>query len=197
MDSHSTESESTPGQPTLSRIQQTKEMHIELVRQLMLKKVTRAEDIKNHLEMMDPKIILTLRTIYRYKGIIKRRLMNQIKSDGAVGKPVSELLYEMRQTYDEVVKQLWRVYHSTTSGPAAKVSALKEIRAATDTRIMVLQKLGLVHEEPNKLEVSTPDGQLIEVGDKNKINANFVAFVKAQFQDPIGATGSTETVARE
>lgn len=167
-----------------------KEMQIELVERLMIRGVTSALDIQDILAKNDPPIKLTTRTIYHYKGIIHRRTRAEIDKKIGLSKTVDEMAYEIKKNFEEVTRELWQQYHSGFAKPSTKVQALKEIRETTQKFAEILQSMGLVHQAPVKHQMLDKDGNPIDPPgstSKDQMNAEFIAFVKAKFQDPVGS----------
>lgn len=176
-----------------------KEQRIELVRRLMVRGVRNAEEIRVTLLRNDPPIDLTVRNIYRYKSIIKRRTVEKVATKMGLNKSIEELVIKLREDYDEVQRELWRVFHACRPDQAsAKVAALREIRATADDWIERLQSLGMVYKAPDKHQMIGADGEPVDPLTVNvqALNAQFVSFIKSQWQDPVGATGSHEVVKR-
>lgn len=179
---------------------QLKEQNIELVRRMLIRGVRKTIDIQVSLENMDPPIKLTPRTIQRYKTIIRRRTSQKVADKIGINKTVEELLVELKEEYDEVQRELWRVFHSCSQKQAnAKVQALKEIRAAAGEFIDRLQSMGMVYKAPEKHQMLGADGEPVDptMGNIQVLNQQFTMFIKAQWQDPIGNTGTMEVVKRD
>lgn len=184
---------------------QRKEAKIRMVQKLMIRGYKAVDDIKQALARQNPPIELTDRTIYRYRGIIAMRNAKKIRNKEGLNKTVEEIAFEIKQTFEEVLTEAWRQYHSTLvtshkcehcakemkvripSGPTYKIAALKEIRETTEKQLAILQDLGLINKEPAKHQVIGPDGKpmdsLINV-DRLELNAQFIAFIKAKYQNP-------------
>lgn len=168
---------------------QKKETQIALVQQLMLKGVSNAEQIQAALKTMTPPVVLTTRTIYFYKGIIIRRNMETLKSKEGLTQTISEIALELKQTNEEVLRQLWIQYHSALAGPGDKIRALAEIRKTVAEKTELLQSMGLVHEEPVKFQQIGKDGKPVDptVTNKSVLVGDFLAFIKARYQTPVGS----------
>lgn len=184
---------------------QQKEARIRMVRKLIIRGYKAVDDIKQALSRQTPPIVLTDRTIYRYRGIIAARNAKMIREKNGLNKTVEEIAFELKETFEEVLTELWRQYHSTLyqghkceycgkdlkvripAGPTYKIQALKEIRETTEKNLGIMQDLGLISKEPTKMQVIGPDGKpmssLINV-DRRELNIQFLSFIKAKFQNP-------------
>lgn len=60
------------------------------------------------------------------------------------------LAAEVNQKFDEQEREAWDVV--SNSQGASKVAGLKEVREINEKRIQILQRLGLIYEEPTKSE---------------------------------------------
>lgn len=185
-----------------------KEANIRMVQKLMIRGYKAVDDIKQALSRQNPPIELTDRTIYRYRGIIAMRNAKKIRNKEGLNKTVEEIAFEIKQTFEEVLTEAWRQYHSTAiqnhkcescgkeqkvripTGPTYKIQALKEIRETTEKQLAILQDLGLISKEPTKTQIIGPDGKpvdsLVNV-DKIELNQQFIAFIKAKYQQPTTA----------
>lgn len=65
------------------------------------------------------------------------------------------LAAEVNQKYDELERESWDA--ASQSQGASKVAALKEVREINEKRIQILQRLGLIYEEPEKLATDNYD----------------------------------------
>lgn len=59
------------------------------------------------------------------------------------------LAAEVNQKYDELEREAWDAVSNNPG--SSKVAALKEVREINEKRISILQGLGLIYEEPEKL----------------------------------------------
>jgi len=175
-----------------------KEQAIEMVRRLMVRGIRSAIEIQVTLEKNKPPINVTVRTVRRYKAIIKRRNIEKLSNGMGVHKSVEELVLQLKEDYDEITRELWKTYHAPTTGASAKVSALKEIRETTSDLVERLQSLGLIAKAPEKHQLVDKDGNPVDPAPTNimLLSQEFNAFVKAKLQDPIGSTGNHEVVKR-
>jgi transposase len=62
-------------------------------------------------------------------------------------------------TIRQVIQELWLVYYDLRTAPSVKVSALKEIAEQRKREVEMMQDLGLLWKEPQKIELST--GELV------------------------------------
>ncbi len=200
--------------------QEKKNMHIELVRRLMLRGVKSPTEIKSSLESMNPPVYVTLRSIYRYKSVVTRRTVVAIRNKEGLNKTIEEMAMELKNTFEEITREMWKQYHAPIrlrarcphpehKGNAAcglfaefllnsasvKVAALKEIRETAAKQLDVMQSLGLVNKAPEKHQMVDKDGNPVDpIGeDKQVLNQNFIAFIKASFQDPVGVNKGSDT----
>jgi len=195
---------------------QQKEARIRMVRKLIIRGYKAVDDIQQALSRQSPPIALTPRTIYRYKGIIARRNAKMIREKNGLNKTVEEIAFDLKQTFEEVLTELWRQYHSTLyqshkcifcdkeqkvripAGPTYKIQALKEIRETTEKNLGIMQDLGLISKEPTKMQVIGPDGKpmasLVNVNIA-EMNAQFIAFIKAKHQNPTSPAAVVQNIA--
>ncbi len=59
------------------------------------------------------------------------------------------LAAEVNQKYDELEREAWDAVSNNPG--SSKVAALKEVREINEKRIQILQRLGLIYEEPEKI----------------------------------------------
>lgn len=154
-----------------------KEKNIQIIKRLQLKGITAAKEQQEILAKN--KIHLTLRTIYKYRGVIKRRHTKRLMESNELNKTVEELALELKDDYDEVTRELWKIYHSGAASTTDKIRALSDIRKSSSEIIDKLQSLGLTHKEPEKLDINMQQPVIEE------LNMQFNAFIKSKWQDPI------------
>jgi len=65
------------------------------------------------------------------------------------------LAAEVNQKFDEQEREAWDVV--SNSQGTSKVAGLKEVREINEKRIQILQRLGLIYEEPEKLATDNYD----------------------------------------
>lgn len=177
----------------------TKNARIELVRKLAIRGVTRPTEIQAYFKRQDPPIHVTTRTISRYKAIIKRRSAKALREKEGLNQSLEEIVYDMKTNYREVARELWSVFHAEGTPAAVKVRALLGIQKINDEHITKLQSLGFIHREPDKVQAVGADGRPIDPTmnvNVEQLNAQFVAFIKAKHQDPIGHNKSHEPIER-
>lgn len=174
---------------------QKKELRIELVRRLMLRGVKSPIEIQKSLATMDPPVILTLRSVYRYKGVLIRRNVKDVREKVGLNKTIEELAMELKSQFEEVSRELWKQYHSSYSKASTKVQALKEIRETTQKYLEIMQSLGLISKAPEKHQMVDKDGNPIDPvpAERVMLNQQFIAFIKAQYQEPLGTERGNET----
>lgn len=188
--------------PTDSRSAQ-RETNIELVRKLQVRGIIKPLEIKRYFEeRLNPPIYVTERSILRYKSIIRRRMAARIRSSEDLRKPVEQLAMELRDNYLEVTREAWVIHSQKKTSARDKLKALEIVANLTDNWIDRLQKLGLVYQPPAQVQMLDEHGNPtspqvnINVEKLENLNAAFIAFFKAQHQDPIGATGDTTILER-
>lgn len=191
-----------------------KEKALEIVRRLMIRGVDDAVEIQEHLRRFKIPINVGLRSIYRYKAIIRKRSKKQIEEKYGVSKTVEEMAFEIREMFDEVQRELWTQYHQTTPKkvlcncggegctkeiivqlpptPGDKIRALREIRETAKHYAEKLQDLGLVNRAPTKVQMVDAQGNPIDphaglMENKTQLVAEFLAFYKSKYQDPVGS----------
>lgn len=171
-----------------------KEMYIDLVRKLMIRGLKTAPEIQEALAEMDPPVKITTRSIYRYRGIITRRSKAEIEAKHGLQMTVHEMAHKLKSAFEEITRELWVQYHSEGAAPRTKVAALSQIRATTENYTKLLQSMGLIHEAPQKHQYVGADGNPVQppgAENKQQIIADFMAFVKARYQDPVGSIKQT------
>lgn len=62
-------------------------------------------------------------------------------------------------TVRQVIQELWLVYYDPKCPPSVKVAALKEVAEQRKREVEMMQDLGLLWKEPQKIELST--GELV------------------------------------
>lgn len=165
-----------------------KEYRIDLVRRLIVKGVTNGLEIQKALAKMDPPVELTMRTIYRYKGILIKRNLTMVRSNEKVHQTAEQAAMSFLESSEEIIKEAWKQYHSLVATPSAKVSALRIIKDTIKDKTELMQSLGLVYKSPLKHQVVDKEGNPTDPAvNVNAINLNqeFVAYLMAKFQTPI------------
>lgn len=199
-----------------------KEKALEIVRRLMIRGVDDAEEIQQHLKNFRIPIDVALRSIYRYKAIIRKRTQKQIEQKYGLSKTVEEMAYEIKEMLDEVQRELWTQYHTTTpkvmqcpcggrgctkeivvqlpATPGDKIQALRAIRDTAKIYADKFQDLGLVDRAPIKTQMVGPDGKPIDplqIENKTQLVQEFLAFYKAKYQLPVGSQKQVDQVKVE
>lgn len=190
MENNDLKTESVFDDPKANARKLKKEMNIELIERFMLRGVKNAKDIQKLLLQQDPPIKLTTRSIYAYKGIIIKRNAHMTATREGLGKSVEEMALDIKKTFEEVIRELWLQYYSALARPGDKIRALAEIRETTEKHIEKLQSLGLVFQAPVKHQMVDEKGKPVTppgVMDRDRLAADFVAFMKAKYQDPVGS----------
>lgn len=196
---------------------QQKEIVITIIERYMLRGVKSATDLQKKLKEHTPSYDLSMRTVFRHMATIKRRNNEEVKRKVGINQSIEEMAYNLKKTMDEVTRELWIQYHSpvvmnvkcpdkdcgnvfrleSRFGAMVKVAALKEIRAASEEWLKTMQSLGLVYQAPSKSQLIGADGNPVDpqiVIEKAELNQQFIAFIKARHQDPVG-TGKEEIQA--
>lgn len=204
--------------------QEQKQLRIELVRRLLVRGVKQPKEIKTSLESMNPPVSLSIRTIHRYLNVITRQNNKQIREKEGLNKTIEEMALELKQTFEEVSREMWRQYHAPIvirvkcphpehrvgklacglvaeahlNQAMVKVAALKEIRETASKNLEVMQSLGLVNKAPEKHQMVDKDGNPIDPvsNDKAVLNQQFIAFINSMYKDPVGANKG-EVVAEQ
>lgn len=174
----------------VNALKENKNLRVDLVRRIMLRGITAPLEIQTALLHSEPPLQLTLRTIYRYKGIIARRSIKAIRDKEGLNETIEQIVSNLKDTINEVVRELWKQYSSREASPGEKIAALREIRKAGDEWMKTLQSVGLVRTAPVQHQMLDKNGNPInpvEV-DKAQIEQEFVAFIKAKFQEPLGVS---------
>lgn len=162
---------------------------------------------------MNPPVYVTLRSIYRYKSIVTHRNVVAIRKKEGLDKTIEELAMDLKNTYEEVSREMWRQYHAPIllrarcphpdhkgkndcgyiaqmqlNQAMVKVAALKSISEIAAKQLEVMQSLGLVNKAPDKHQMVDAQGNPIDpIGsDKMVLNQQFNAFINATYKDPVG-----------
>lgn len=179
-----------------------REANIELVRKLHIRGVTSTREIQAYFLRQDPPIRVKNRTIERYKGIVKMRNAKRLVKSEQLWKTVEELALELRDGYRELTKEAWIIVHSKHSTPGERIKAMALIKEISENWIKRLQSLGLVHEEPTKIQAIGADGLPVDPQSQvevniESLNTEFVSFIKAKYQDPVGTTNDFNNLSRK
>lgn len=97
-------------------------------------------------------------TIKRDKKAIKQGLKEDLSDE-----PIEEALFELDATLDAITQEYWRIYSAKMKDPEtgekkpkhninARMGALKHIKDAIFEKIKIFQRLGIIREEPLKIE---------------------------------------------
>lgn len=76
------------------------------------------------------------------------------------------LAAEVNQKFDELEREAWDAV--SNSPGSSKVAALKEVREINEKRIQILQRLGLIYEEPEKLATDNYDELQAQIKNRRK-----------------------------
>ena len=166
-----------------------KELKIDMVRRLMLRGIKNTKEIQDVLAKNVPPIPLTTRTIHRYKAIIKFKSTEAIRKQEGLNRTLEELAYELKSNFEEVMREAWQTYHRGTTNGSAKISALRLIEQTAKDQTELLQSMGLVAKIPMKHQILGADGNPVDPTinvNKAELNMQFISFIKAKFQSPVG-----------
>jgi len=176
---------------------QTQEINLEAVKRLQIRGITRTNEIQLHLEKMGIKV--TERTVWRYKRKLKKRHERAVREKIGLSKSVEDLALTLKNTFEEVTREFWKIYHDKESSAQAKVSALKNIKDTSKESVEIMQTMGLVHREADKVQQIGADGKPIDPTinvNLQQINNEFTAFLMSKFTDPVGSTGDHHVIDR-
>ena len=109
-------------------------------------------------EQMADSLDVSRRTIARDIDAIKNEVKEKVKEE-----PIEEVLTDLEATLDVLRKEYWKIYHDNEASHTTKLRALKNINDSVENRIKLLQKLGIVRKEADKLEISESRDRLKEV----------------------------------
>lgn len=176
-----------------------------MVRRLMIRGVKSATEIQKALAQNDPPIKLTVRTIYRYTGIISKRTTEEARRKVGINQTVEEIALKLKAIIEEVSKEAWRQYHAPATMNIKcphcddkfkmsmdfgmlKIQALRLITDNAKDWTKTLQSLGLVNTAPIQHQLLDKDGNPTDPISlpSTILNQQFNSFIKSQFQDPIG-----------
>lgn len=161
-----------------------KEKNVDIVRELLLKGVKRAEDIQVNMRKAYG-VKVKLRTVYKYKALVKQSAIKQVREKEGLDKTIHQIAYEIKEQFELISSSLWKQYHATGSHPKDKIAALREIRNTAEKHVQMLQDLGLVHKAPVQVQTVDKDGNPVDpAGNTQQYAVMFNSFIKQTFQDP-------------
>lgn len=169
-----------------------KEYRMNVVRRLIIRGIDTSAEITEQLASLKKPILVDQRTVRRWMAEIKLNSLKAASKKEGLDKTIDELVIDLKEQFDEVNKELWKVYHNPATQSAAKVAALKAIREGAEEWIEKLQVLGLVATAPQTHQMLGADGKPIDPTtsvvfntDKMVLNQQFNSFIKTLHQDPI------------
>lgn len=183
-----------------------REFKVRLVRKLMLKGVINADDIKDQLAVQQPPIIVEKRTVYEYMRDVRRMAKEDMEESEELKQTTEEIAIWLREQYGQIIRNLWiehdkpaKVFEVRDKQTGekkvvsehngfVKIAALTQIRTTIKEMMEMMQSLGLTHKEPEKSQLLDADGNPLDKTPQKmfELNEMFVAFVKSQWQKPIG-----------
>lgn len=166
---------------TLSRTEE-KDLIIDLVRRLMLRGVSSTKAIQSHLK--EKGFSRTKRSIYRYKSIVKKRMEKAIREKDGLAESVEQLAYKLKETYEEISREAWREYHRKEQSGHVRIQALKTIQSTAKEYVELMQSMGMTYKAPDK--VMSVNQNIDLPYNTEELEAEFVSFIKAKYQDPAG-----------
>jgi len=92
------------------------------------------------------KLDVARKTIQRDKEKLKEEIRESIDKE-----PIEDLLFDFDNQIETVKDEYWRTYQKANTDNA-KIGALNNIRGLMKDKIKILQNLGIIREEPEKLE---------------------------------------------
>jgi len=93
------------------------------------------------------KLDVSLRTIQRDIDDLKEEIAEKLEEE-----PIEEILFEMDSQLESIKEEYWKMYHQTKQD-TVRISALNNLRSILSDRVKILQRLGIIREEPEKLEI--------------------------------------------
>ena len=94
-------------------------------------------------------------TVSRDLDEIRKRNQERFDAKLESWQDAKTLAAEVNQKYDELEREAWDAV--SNSQGTSKVAGLKEVREINEKRIQILQRLGLIYEEPAKLVTDNYD----------------------------------------
>lgn len=184
--------------PDVADKRRKQEAQIEMTRRLQLKGIRTAEDVAA--AMTRAGMPVTVRTVYRYKQIIAKRVEHEIRQKHGLNQTVEELAHQLVAVLEETNAELWKIHHAPAkvtcehckkltnsgAGTAVKLGALREIKDIALKTVAAMQSLGLIVSSP-----TIPEGEVAEVRDKEALEQQFASFIAAEFTAPRGITQPT------
>ena len=117
------------------------EVRRERLKELIAKGITSISELSNILEV--PR-----ETIYNDLNAVKKQIKKYIEKE-----PLDKFLLEFITNYDQIGKELWKVYNEA-SHESAKVGALKQLKELKKDKAKIMQDLGILERVPDKIEMS-------------------------------------------
>jgi len=77
---------------------------------------------------------------------LRQSLKAELKS-----KPMDRFLFELVTNYDEIGRELWRIYRTTTHD-AVRLGALNRLAELKEKKAKILQDLGVLEKAAEKLD---------------------------------------------
>ena len=189
-------------QPTFRKIfeegnkarKEKKELKIQIVESLLLKGIKTTAEIHKVLKNSTPPMYVPERSIARYKSIINKRNEEEVRKKGNLSKTVQEVAFEIKRNFELVTKEAWQTYHAPGTGARTKAALLAMVRDTCEKNVKLLQSLGLVYEKPEQHQYLDKDGNPTDAPDVNvmALNQQFTAFIKANYQLPLGVNEKEE-----
>jgi len=96
---------------------------------------------------MASKLGVSRGTIARDKKRLREKNLDELKEG-----PVEEALLEIKGYMESVTDEYWKIIHGDDVSDSVKVSALNHLWEVVQDKIKLLQSLGVIKEEPLKIE---------------------------------------------
>lgn len=129
-------------------------------------------------------------TIKRDKKAIKDELKEDLAEE-----PIEEALFELDATLDAVTQEYWKIYTAKVKDEDgnkqpkhninARMGALKHIKDAIFQKIKILQRLGIIREEPLKIESEIENNNVEKALDMLESEIHSDDEGEHEFDDPL------------
>jgi len=108
---------------------------------------------------------VSYKTICRDKKEIQKELIRELKTE-----PIEKYLFELDANLSSLSEEFWKIYYETTGKgenrrrlhPNTRIGALNSIKDLSLQKINVLQRLGIIREEPIKIKEDIKENRIEE-----------------------------------
>jgi len=101
------------------------------------------------------KLNVSRSTIARDKRALKDKLKDNLDDE-----PIKEVLFEMDSYLESIAHEYWKMYYKDGQKENIKLGCLNSLKSVINDKIKLLQSLGIIREEPIKVEEELEDNNL-------------------------------------